>query len=142
MLRYLAGAASALLLVAAGFVIWTSRAGADDPVPPAPSAQPLFAPLSQPPSAPPAADKTAEQKRFGRYDDNEDGAITRAEMMASRRSAWDKLDTDKNGRLDFEEWAVTTSEKFAEADKDRSGALNAAEFLTTKRVTKPKKCAC
>ena len=66
MLRYLAGAASALLLVAAGFVIWTSRAGADDPVPPAPSAQPLFAPLSQPPSAPPAADKTAEQKRFGR----------------------------------------------------------------------------
>ena len=142
MLRYLAGAASALLLVAAGFVIWTSRAGADDPVPPAPSAQPLFAPLSQPPSAPPAADKTAEQKRFGRYDDNEDGAITRAEMMASRRNAWDKLDTDKNGRLDFEEWAVTTSEKFAEADKDRSGALNAAEFLTTKRVTKPKKCAC
>ena len=128
MLRYLAGAASALLLVAAGFVIWISRAGADDPVPPAPSAQPLFAPLSQPPSAP--------------YDDNEDGAITRAEMMASRRSAWDKLDTDKNGRLDFEEWAVTTSEKFAEADKDRSGALNAAEFLTTKRVTKPKKCAC
>ena len=142
MLRYLAGAASALLLVAAGFVIWTSRAGADDPVPPAPSAQPLFAPLSQPPAAPPAADKTAEQKRFGRYDDNDDGAITRAEMMASRRSAWDKLDTDKNGRLDFEEWAVTTSEKFAEADKDRSGALNAAEFLTTKRVTKPKKCAC
>ena len=142
MLRYLAGAASALLLVAAGFVIWTSRAGADDPVPPAPSAQPLFAPLSQPPAASPAADKTAEQKRFGRYDDNEDGAITRAEMMASRRSAWDKLDTDKNGRLDFEEWAVTTSEKFAEADKDRSGALNAAEFLTTKRVTKPKKCAC
>ena len=55
MLRYLAGAASALLLVAVGFVIWTSR---------------------------------------------------------------------------------------AEADKDRSGALNAAEFLTTKRVTKPKKCAC
>lgn len=144
MLRFLAGAVSAVLFMAAGFVIWTGAADADDPIPPAPRAAPSLLMAPQKPATPPAApEKSREEKRFARYDDNEDGIITRAEMMGSRRGSWERLDTNGDNRLDFEEWAVTTSEKFAKADADRSGTLNAAEFLTTRRKTKPKpKCEC
>src|SRR3546814_2328325 len=69
--------------------------------------------------------------------------ISRAEMMGSRRGSWERLDANGDNRLDFEEWAITTSEKFAKADADRSCTLNAAEFLTTRRKSKPKpKCEC
>ncbi|HEY6917072.1 MAG TPA: hypothetical protein VI381_05465, partial [Allosphingosinicella sp.] len=69
--------------------------------------------------------------------------ITRAEMLETRRKPFQKLDTNGDGRLSFEEWAVSTSEKFARADVNRDGALNAAEFLTTKpKPAKKKKCAC
>ena len=141
MLRFLAGAVSAVLFMAAGFVIWASDADADDPIPPVPAPL-LMAP--QKPAMPPAApEKSREEKRFARYDDNEDGIITRAEMMGSRRGSWDRLDINGDNRLDFEEWAITTSEKFAKADADMSGTLDAAEFLTTRRKTKPKpKCEC
>ena len=145
MLRFLAGAVSMALLMAAGFVVWTGSADADDFVPPPPAAPPLLmAPVPKKPETPPAApQKSREERRFARYDDNEDGIITRAEMMNSRRTRWNNLDTDGNGSLDFEEWAITTSEKFAKADADDSGTLNAAEFLTTRRKTKPKpKCKC
>ena len=144
MLRFLAGAVSALLLIAAGVFVWKSQAEADNPIPPAPAPTAAVSPLRTPPSAPPPepkAEKTAEQKRFGRYDKDEDGRITRAEMMDSRRSAFAKLDANGDGRLGFEEWAIKTSDKFAEADKNRSGSLNAAEFLTTKRETRPR-CKC
>jgi hypothetical protein len=147
MLRFLAGAVSALLFIAAGCVIWIGSAEADDPIPPAPTAPPLLmAPLPQKPVIPPAApEKSREEKRFARYDDNDDGIITRAEMMNSRRTRWENLDTNGDNRLDFEEWAISTSEKFAEADADGSRTLNAAEFLTTRRKSKPKpkpKCEC
>lgn len=143
MLRFLAGAVSAMLFMAAGFVIWTSDADADDPIPPVPAAAPLLM-ASQRPATPPAApEKSREEKRFARYDDNEDGIITRAEMMGSRRGSWERLDANGDNRLGFEEWAITTSEKFAKADADRSGTLDAAEFLTTRRKSKPKpKCDC
>lgn len=144
MLRFVAGAVSALLLVTAGIVAWTGAADADDPIPPPPVAPSLLMAPSQKPATPPAApEKSREERRFARYDDNEDGIITRAEMMNSRRSAWERLDTNGDNRLDFEEWAITTSEKFAKADADKSGNLNAAEFLTTRRKSKPKpKCEC
>ena len=145
MLRFVAGVTAALLAVTAGLVIWAGQAEADDPVPDAPPPAAAGRSLltlrpETPPSAPP--DLSAEQKRFARYDPNEDGTITRAEMMGSRRESWKKLDTDGNGSLSFEEWAVRTSEKFAEADADRSGALSAAEFRKTKREVKRKRCDC
>lgn len=145
MLRFLAGVASAMLLMTGGFFLWRGQAEQESIVPPAPEAREAPSPLLQPPlETPPAApEKSREEKRFARYDKDEDGSITRAEMMESRRKAWEKLDTNGNGSLSFEEWAVATSTKFAEADRSRDGRLDAAEFLTTKRETKPrKKCAC
>ena len=142
MLRFLAGVVSALLLVAAGIFIWRSQAEADDGIPPAPPAA-LVSPLKPGVAPPSAPDKSREERRFARYDANEDGTITRAEMMNTRRKAFARLDSNGDGRLDFEEWAIATSEKFTKADADRSGALNAAEFRTTKRESKPKpKCSC
>lgn len=144
MLRFIAGAVSALLLMAAGIFVWKSQAEADIVVPPAPPPTEFVAPLKREAAAPPPAapEKSREQQRFARYDKDENGAITREEMMATRRKSFAGLDTNGDGRLAFEEWAVSTSDKFAKADSDRSGALNAAEFLTTKRESKPKKCAC
>lgn len=144
MLRFIAGALSGVLLIAAGFVVWMGSADADDPVPPPPAARPSLLMAPGKPATPPAApEKSREERRFARYDENEDGIITRAEMMGSRRSSWERLDTDGDDRLDFEEWAITTSEKFAKADADNSGTLNAAEFLTTRRKASPKpKCDC
>jgi hypothetical protein len=143
MLRFLAGIISATLFMAAGFVIWTGSADADDPIPPPPPAAPLLMAPQRPATPPAAPEKSREERRFARYDDNEDGSITRAEMMGSRRGSWERLDINGDNRLDFEEWAITTSEKFAKADADKSGALNAAEFLTTRRKSKPKpKCSC
>ncbi|MGF1549065.1 MAG: EF-hand domain-containing protein [Sphingomonadaceae bacterium] len=154
--RYLAGVASALLLVAAGFFLWQGDAVQEaDPVPPAPgpTAEQLLEEAAPPPVAkappdplpdpPEAPEKTREQKRFARYDKNEDGRITRAEMMSTRVSSWKRLDKNGDNYLTFEEWAVTTGDKFAKADADRSGALTPAEFATTRRKTRPKKkCAC
>jgi hypothetical protein len=142
MWRYLAGGVSALLLVTAGFLFFRSGARPDQPLfgppPQAPAAQPTL-----PAAAPAATEKTREQKRFDRYDKDRDGIITRDEYLASRRKAFARLDTDHDGRLSFEEWAIRTTGKFAHADADHSGALNAAEFLTTRVVRKPKpKCAC
>jgi hypothetical protein len=140
MLRYLAGVASALLLVLAGFLVLKSRAQSDQIVPPAPQPR---APEERPAlDAPPSAEKSREEKRFARYDDNQDGIITRAEMLETRRKPFQKLDVDGNGSLSFEEWAVTTAERFAKADRDRSGTLTAKEFATTRRETRPKRCDC
>jgi hypothetical protein len=148
MWRYFAGAASALLLAAAGFLFFRSGAEPGRPLfKPAPAARASAQLASEPlPAAAPAAtEKTREQKRFDRYDKDRDGRITRDEYLVSRRKAFAKLDTNHDGKLSFEEWAIHTTTKFAQADADHSGALNAAEFLTTKvvRKTAPKpKCAC
>jgi hypothetical protein len=145
MLRFFAGVASALLLVAAGFFLWKSQAEGEDAVPPAPRAAAMVSPLrpSKAPEPPAATEKTREEKRFARADLNDDGRIAREELMSPRRKAFGRLDRDGDGRLSFEEWAVKTGEKFAGADADRSGWLTAAEFETTKAKTAPRKrCAC
>ncbi len=121
--RFLAGVASALLLVTAGFFIWTAQADRGSP--------------------PSATEKTREEKRFARYDRNKDGAVGRDEYLLSRQKAFAKLDTNGDGKLAFEEYAVKTATKFAGADKDRSGSLDATEFATTRVVRKSlPRCAC
>jgi len=144
MWRYLAGVVSALLLVAVGIIWWTSRADRASAIPAAPKAVQVAIADSDDPAEPPAAsDKTREQRRFARYDKDENGTITRAEMLDTRRKAYEKLDANHDGKLSFEEWAIKTSERFMEADADRSGTLTAAEFATTKRETKQApKCSC
>jgi hypothetical protein len=142
MWRYLAGAASALLLVAAGLLIWTGLAARDDRIPPAPKAvASLIAPAmasEDVPDAPQASEKTREQKRFDRYDHNKDGRIDRDEYLLARHKNFMKLDTDGDGKLSFDEYAVKAIAKFGTADADKSGALDAKEFATTRVVRKTK----
>jgi len=141
--RYLAGVASALLLAAAGFFLWTGRAQREPTLPSVPPAAALPGPaasggtarLSDPPRA---SEATREEKRFSRYDRNRDGKVDRDEYLLSRRKAFAKLDTNGDGKLSFEEYAVKTIAKFGKADADRSNALDAGEFATTRVVRKPK----
>lgn len=151
--RFLAGTLSALLLIAEGLFWWQSRAvGERDAMPPA-AAPPAFdeslpegvgnAVGAAPPMPAASSPLSREQRRFGRYDRNRDGAITRAEMLSTRTKAFKALDTDGNNLLSFEEWAVATSERFATADADKDGKLLPAEYATTAPKPKPKaKCRC
>lgn len=93
---------------------------------------------------PEATPRTREEKRFGRYDKDRNGSITREEYLASRRKVYVKLDRDGDGRLSFEEWATKATTKFAAADRNKSGAMDAAEFATTavkRRLTRRVACA-
>lgn len=145
MLRFFAGVASALLLVAAGFFVWQGQAGREPLIPPAPEAELAPTPLGlqRPPEPPEAPEKSREEKRFARADKDDDSRITRDELMQPRRKTFAKLDKNGDGRLGFEEWAVRTGDKFAGADADRSGWLTAAEYATTAPRRRPKpKCRC
>lgn len=142
MARIFGGVGAALLLAAGIFFWWRGADAADDPIPPPPATTPMVMarePLDPPPEAP---ERSREEKRFDRYDKDRSGIMTREEYLAPRRKAWAKLDTNGDGRLSFEEWAVKTSGKFATADADRSGTLTRTEFATTrvKRSTSPR-CA-
>lgn len=143
--RFIAGVASALLLVTGAFLIWQGRAEAPT-LPDAPP--PLLATSSAPidltriPQAPSADPKSKEEKRFARADKNDDGRITLAELVEPRRKAFAKLDLNQDGKLSFEEWAVKTIDKFNDADADKSKALTAAEYATTAPKPKAKKPAC
>ncbi|MCW2337866.1 hypothetical protein M2337_002099 [Sphingobium sp. B2D3A] len=140
--RFFAGVLSALLFVAAGLFWWQSAVDADmqprvangglrAEAPPLPGPGDPNARGAPPPDVPEATERTREQKRFDRYDRNRDGVVTRLEMMASRTSAFRKLDKDGNNLLSFEEWAVATSTRFAGADANRDGRLVPVEFATT-----------
>ncbi|HLZ79399.1 MAG TPA: EF-hand domain-containing protein [Sphingomonas sp.] len=146
MVRYLAGVASELPLVAAGFFLWTGLARREGSVPAAP---PQAAPSSSAVAADVAAvidplqasERTREQKRFDHYDHNRGGKVDRDEYLLNRRKAFAKLDTGGDSKLSFDEYSAKAIGKFAKADADRSGALNAAEFATTRVQRKPKpKC--
>lgn len=140
MKAYLAGAGSMLLLLAAGFFLWTGLVRRDgSPIPTAPAA---LASLTNDamalPEPPEATEKTREQKRFSRTDHDHDGKIGRDEYLQLRRKNFAKLDTDGDGRLSFDEYAAKAIAKFDGADADKSGALDAAEFATTRAVRKTK----
>ena len=149
------GAVLALMLAAVGMFWWQGRAQVEEAAPP-PDPTPTAIekpaepelPESDPgemrgPSPPEATQLSREQRRFFRYDRNRDLAITRAEMLSSRTSAFRKLDKDGNNLLTFEEWAVSTATKFDGADANRDRKLTQAEFATTapKRRAKPA-CRC
>jgi hypothetical protein len=143
--RFLAGVASALLLIGAGVFLWSGLAGhAKSPLPGMPTMQALASPAeAEAPADPPqATDKTREQKRFDRYDRNRDGKVDRDEYLLARHKAFAKLDTNGDGKLSFDEYAIKTTTKFTNADADKSGVLNATEFATTKVVRKSPRPRC
>jgi hypothetical protein len=132
MWRYLVGGVSALALAGAGVLLYgrADRPPSALATAPAPATQEdAAAPL--PDTLPEASPRTREERRFGRYDKDRDGRITRDEYLQSRRKAYAKLDRDGDGRLSFDEWAVKTSDRFGKADADKSGAMSPAEFATT-----------
>ncbi|MEG3164318.1 EF-hand domain-containing protein [Sphingomonas sp. PB2P19] len=141
MWRYLAGGAATLAIVAAGWLLAGSNAKPDRVLPQQPRAEQAAGaaatPDPLPAAAPEATERTREQKRFGRYDKDRDGKVTRDEYLTARQKAYAKLDTDHDGRLSFDEWAVRATTKFAGADKDRSGAMTPVEFATTAVTRKP-----
>lgn len=144
-IRFLAGAAAAFLLLSGVFLIWQSRAENAPVLPstPPPRASSLIG-KAAPLEAPEASPKSREEKRFSRADKNKDGRIQANELLDPRRKAFGKLDTNGNGTLSFDEWAVTTIDKFKGADKDRNGWLTPAEYaMTAPPPPKRKpKCSC
>lgn len=140
MWRYLAGAAAGVLLMAGGLALWDSFNQQPQFAPAAPlhAAEPTA--LAEPPAA---SEKTREEKRFGRYDKDKDGKVSRDEFLASRRKAYAKLDTDGDGQLSFEEWSLKTTDRFSKADADKSATLTAEEFATTRiarKTSRPAPC--
>lgn len=132
MWRYLVGAGGMAAAIGAGVLLFSNRATPSSVLPAMPAAVTgEVEPQTLPDAAPEASPKTREQKRFGRYDKDKDGAITRDEYLQARRKAFAKLDTNGDGRLAFDEWATKAIGKFSSADRDGSGAMNAAEFATT-----------
>lgn len=136
MWRFAAGVCAALLLMTAGAVLWQSLAQADAPLTPPPS--PNIAGLSAVDIAPPleATERTREERRFGRYDRDRNGAVSREEYLLSRRKNYARLDANGDGVLSFEEYATKTTAKFAAADRDKTGSLTPNEFLATRVVRK------
>lgn len=150
--RVILGAVAALALVGLGLFWLEGRAqverGAPPPAVVATGADPAAIPSADVagiigPAPPEATELTREQQRFGRYDRDRDGRITRNEMLSTRTDAFRKLDKDGNNLLTFEEWAVATVDRFEGADSDRDNALSPAEFATTKpkRAARPA-CRC
>jgi hypothetical protein len=140
--RFLAGAAACFLLLTGAFLFWQSRAEEAPLLPAAPPARAASSVLRLP-EPPEATAKSREEKRFSRADKDKDGKIEREEILAPRRKAFAKLDTNGNGSLSFEEWADKSIDKFDGADKDRSGWLSASEYATTAPPPpKKKRCSC
>lgn len=150
--RIILGALLALALVGVGLFWWQGRAEVEQGAPPPTPATVAPADTDIPtadvaglrgPPPPEATELTREQQRFGRYDRDRDGRITRNEMLSTRTEAFRKLDKDRNNLLSFEEWAVATVNRFEGADGDGDAELNAQEFAATKpkRSARPA-CRC
>lgn len=145
MWRFLAGALASILMMTGAFLMWQSRAQDGPSLPAAPPpASGVPSMMAQPPRiAPEATPKSREEKRFDRADKDKNGRIVLAELLEPRRKPFAKLDKNGDGRLSFEEWAVTTIDKFNGADRDRNATLTRAEYATTApKPPKKKKCAC
>lgn len=150
--RTILGALAALLMVGIGLFWWQGRAeverGAPPPAPPVATSPETELPVAEVaglrgPAPPEATELTREQQRFGRYDRDRDGRITRNELLSTRTEAFRKLDKDRNNLLTFEEWAVATVNRFEGADRDGDAELTAEEFATTRprRSSRPA-CRC
>lgn len=145
MARFFAGAAACFLLVTGAFLLWQGRAEEAPLLPAAPPAMatPSMIAPGAAQQAPEASAKGREEKRFSRADKDKNGRIEREELLAPRRKAFAKLDSNGNGTLSFDEWGVKTLDKLRGADKDRSGWLTPAEYATTAPPPpKKKRCAC
>lgn len=145
MVRYLAGAAAAFLVMTGVFFLWQSHAESAPALPSPPQARPASSLLTAagPLLAPEASPRSREEKRFSRYDHDKDGKVEAAEYLGARKKNFDKLDADHNGSLSFQEYAAKGIEKFNGADQDRSGWLTAAEFArTAPPPPKHKSCSC
>lgn len=150
--RVILGAVGALALAGVGLFWWQGRAEVERGAPPPVAAPPLPEPGELPtadvaglmgPAPPEATELTREQQRFGRYDRDRDGRITRNEMLSTRTEAFRRLDKDRNNLLTFEEWAVATVDRFEGADRDRDAVLSPEEFATTKpKRAKRTDCRC
>ena len=101
MLRFAAGAGSALLLMLGGFFIWQSAAQSDSSLTAPEFVAPEFAsaeeggsaPDEEGPAVPPAADaRTKEQRRFDRADKDKNGAVALEELFQPRRKAFARLE--------------------------------------------------
>lgn len=159
--RILLGGLAALLMVSVGLFWLQGRAEVEDGVPPPEldltnggdqpeaidsDALPTADVTDMTGPAPPeATELTREQRRFGRYDRDRDGRITRNELLSARTASFRSLDTDGNNLLTFQEWAVRTVDKFGNADANGDLSLTPREFASTrpKRKAKPtRKCNC
>jgi hypothetical protein len=146
------GALGALLFVGIGLFWWQGRAeverGAPPPEPPLAQPEETELPAADVaglmgPAPPEATELTREQQRFGRYDRDRDGRVSRNEMLSTRTEAFRRLDRDRNNLLTFEEWAVTTVDRFQGADRDADAELTPEEFAATRprRSARPA-CRC
>ncbi|PNU04899.1 hypothetical protein [Novosphingobium guangzhouense] len=148
--RFLLGGFAVLVLMELSLFWWQGRAEVEAAAPPPlPMAtEPATLPSADAgdmvgPELPDATELSREQRRFGRYDRDRDGRISRAEMLSTRADGFRKLDKDGNNLLTFEEWAVATVDKFDGSDGDRDGFLTPAEFRKTAPPPKPRaKCSC
>lgn len=135
MWRYIGGG-SAILFLIVTTVFLTRQMAASEVALPDPPAYAASDPAAL--DVPVADARTKEERRFNRYDRDQNGAVGRSEFLVSRQKAFARLDRNGDGALSFDEYAVKASEKFKAADKNRSGGLDRQEFATTRPVRKPK----
>lgn len=106
--------------------------GTAKPQLPEPPASFRMTPDATTPLAAPGATPVArEAKRFARLDADDNGGVSEAEYLASRRKAFAKLDVNADGKVDFTEYAAKSMTKFGTADTDHDGKLSASELATT-----------
>ncbi|WP_313440236.1 hypothetical protein [Novosphingobium sp.] len=155
MQRFILGGVTAFVMLSIGLFWWQGRAEVERAAPPPQAAIEAPDPQEVPsadlsdiagPDLPEATEQTREQRRFGRYDRDRDGRITRNEMLSTRVDGFRKLDRDGNNLLTFEEWAVATVTKFDGADANQDQWLSTAEFRKTApppvRAKPRPKCVC
>lgn len=123
-------------------MLW--KTGASDRGPAlSPPGEAVLAPVKSLAPPPEASAATREEKRFDRYDRDDDGRVSREEFFRSRKTAFAKLDSNGDGRLTFDEWAIKTRQRFEKADADRSVMLDRNEFATTRISRKAiARCEC
>lgn len=81
---------------------------------PAPSPTPATDTDDEAPLVAPVSNVTPEQRearRFSRYDEDKDAAISRAEYLTSRQKAFAKLDANGDGKLAFDEYATAENQE-------------------------------